>query len=526
MKHIPLGTLADIKTGKLDVNAQDIDGVYPFFTCAATPYKINQYAFDNEAVLVAGNGDLNVKYYDGKFNAYQRTYVIQNKDNKRLCMKYLYYFMNTYIEQLRRDAIGGIIKYIKLGNLTNAQIPLPPIKEQEKISHLLDRVDRIIVQRKESISKLDTLLKSAFINTFGDPIKNSHGWNKLPFNDLLESIDSGKSPKCLTREANEGEWGVLKLGAITPCVYGQSENKALPLDIAPSTKHEVKAGDLLFSRKNTYELVGACAYVFSTRPQLLLPDLIFRFVFKENVNVNPIYMWQLLINDTQRRSIQKLASGAAGSMPNISKANLKKVLLPIPPLALQDKFSEIVKKVEAIKSDYKNNLECLESLFKSLKQKAFKGELDLSGVDLDKIHYRPAKRDNTDDLSKSALDKIISSTRTLSPIGDTNLNDETSRKEKISDWFNEWIQNLPRKSNLNINHFWQCMDYATQDYLDENDNPFEVKLTDYDHIKSEIFNAIKNGSIEQTTNLIEVVDEATDQKIVEPGNEILLRKLD
>ncbi|MBP9100921.1 MAG: restriction endonuclease subunit S [Nitrosomonas sp.] len=93
MKSIPLGNIADIKTGKLDVNAGAENGKYPFFTCASTPYKVNEYAFDTEAVLIAGNGDLNVKYYKGKFNAYQRTYVIQNKDNDSLSMRYLYYFI-------------------------------------------------------------------------------------------------------------------------------------------------------------------------------------------------------------------------------------------------------------------------------------------------------------------------------------------------------------------------------------------------------------------------------------------------
>jgi type I restriction enzyme S subunit len=76
MKLIPLGQITDISTGKLDVNASAEDGLYPFFTCAAKPYRINEYAFDAEAVLIAGNGDLNVKYYEGKFNAYQRTYIV------------------------------------------------------------------------------------------------------------------------------------------------------------------------------------------------------------------------------------------------------------------------------------------------------------------------------------------------------------------------------------------------------------------------------------------------------------------
>lgn len=71
-----LGELVNIRTGKLDANASDENGSYPFFTCSVTPLKINSYSYDTECVLVAGNGDLNVKYYNGKFDAYQRTYII------------------------------------------------------------------------------------------------------------------------------------------------------------------------------------------------------------------------------------------------------------------------------------------------------------------------------------------------------------------------------------------------------------------------------------------------------------------
>jgi type I restriction enzyme S subunit len=77
-----LGELTRIRTGKLDANAADEDGVYPFFTCAVKALRINTAAFDCKATLVAGNGDLNVKYYEGKFNAYQRTYVVESLDGR------------------------------------------------------------------------------------------------------------------------------------------------------------------------------------------------------------------------------------------------------------------------------------------------------------------------------------------------------------------------------------------------------------------------------------------------------------
>ena len=105
-----IGSICDIKTGKLDANAASENGAYPFFTCSQTPLRIDNYAYDCECVLVAGNGELNAKYYNGKFNAYQRTYIITTKSEyKDISVKYLYKFFSKYIEQLRQLSIGGVI---------------------------------------------------------------------------------------------------------------------------------------------------------------------------------------------------------------------------------------------------------------------------------------------------------------------------------------------------------------------------------------------------------------------------------
>lgn len=130
---VKLGDITSIRTGKLDANASSPDGMYPFFTCSREPLKIATYSYDCECVLVAGNGDLNVKYYNGKFDAYQRTYIIEDDSQGKLYMPYLYYFLSKYVEELRTQAIGGVIKYIKLGNLTGAMLELPSIDKQKEI---------------------------------------------------------------------------------------------------------------------------------------------------------------------------------------------------------------------------------------------------------------------------------------------------------------------------------------------------------------------------------------------------------
>ena len=136
---IKIGDITKIRTGKLDANAADENGQYPFFTCSKEPLKINTYSYDCECVLVAGNGDLNVKYYNGKFDAYQRTYIIEDDSDGLLFMPYLYFFMESYIDELRKQSIGGVIKYIKLKNLTDALIELPSIEVQRKIVNIISK---------------------------------------------------------------------------------------------------------------------------------------------------------------------------------------------------------------------------------------------------------------------------------------------------------------------------------------------------------------------------------------------------
>ena len=182
---VKIGNLTNIKTGKLDANASSEDGQYPFFTCSREPLKISTYSYDCECVLVAGNGDLNVKYYKGKFDAYQRTYIIEDNGSGKLHIPYLYYFMEDYVDELRKQAIGGVIKYIKLGNIADAMIELPSIDNQKFIVDILGKVKEILDKRNAEISALDALIKARFVEMFGDC------GNMVSMNDLCLIITDG-----------------------------------------------------------------------------------------------------------------------------------------------------------------------------------------------------------------------------------------------------------------------------------------------------------------------------------------------
>ena len=192
---VKLGDLTKIRTGKLDANASSPNGKYPFFTCSKEPLRINSHSYDCECVLVAGNGDLNVKYYNGKFDAYQRTYIIEDNGSNQLYMPYLYYFMEGYVEELRKLSIGGVIKYIKLGNLTEALIELPKIEDQRTIVDILNKSKRILSYHQQQLQKLDELVKARFVELFGNPVINNKGWNVSDLGQLTIKIGSGATPK-------------------------------------------------------------------------------------------------------------------------------------------------------------------------------------------------------------------------------------------------------------------------------------------------------------------------------------------
>lgn len=272
-------------------------------------------------------------------------------------------------------ASGANLPRLSPRALAEMRVPLPPLREQRRIADVLDRTEVLRAKRRAALAQLDTLGQAIFLDMFGDPVTNSKGWPRVPFADLLERIDSGWSPTCLDRRVSADEWGVLKLGSVTWCEYDPTENKALPAGVKPIPELEVRQGDLLFARKNTHDLVAACALVRVTPPRLLLSDLIFRFRLRRKAVVDKTFLHQLMIYPTKRREVQKLAGGSAGSMPNISKARLATVSIELPPLAYQRDFARRIDAIELVKAGYRASLVKLDGLFASLQHRAFRGQL-------------------------------------------------------------------------------------------------------------------------------------------------------
>ena len=154
-KQVTLGDLVSVTTGKRDANHGSPNGQYPFFTCAQKVSRIDNFAFDTEAVLIAGNGDFNVKYYKGKFDAYQRTYVLSGFKNTTGF--FVYQKAKQALNDIIKNNQGSSVKFIKMGDLTDYSLLLPPIKEQQKIAEILGAIDEDIAKTQKVIEATEKL---------------------------------------------------------------------------------------------------------------------------------------------------------------------------------------------------------------------------------------------------------------------------------------------------------------------------------------------------------------------------------
>lgn len=294
----------------------------------------------------------------------------------RIDPRYLYHWMASGETQHRARLCAR--QTTNIANLDRErflqlEVPLPPLPEQRRIAAILDKADAVRRKRQQTVDLADQFLRSAFLDMFGDPVTNPKGWPVRKLCDVLNNIEGGWSPKCKSRPAEADEWGVLKLGAVSSGTYNPQENKAMESATKPRGELEVRNGDLLFTRKNTYELVGASAYVFETRPHLTLPDLVFRLGLTKEVD--SIYVWAALSHPATRAHLRRMASGSSGSMPNISKARLRELLLPLPPVEHQVRLRNIAIQSRAAFERIHRWTSVAEELRDSLVQRAFREEV-------------------------------------------------------------------------------------------------------------------------------------------------------
>ncbi len=240
-----LGELITLNTGKLDSNRAENNGSFPFFTCAPNPLKINSYAFNCDAILLAGNnanGIFHINRYNGKFNAYQRTYVITTA-NQNIDIDFLYYSLQLYLNYLKDISQGSATKFLTVKILKDIKIDIPiDIKEQKQIAKILSSLDDKIELLREQNKTLEAIAQAIYKQWFVDfefpiedetskllSLKRGEPEGRGGFDNILQlkgyKSSGGKMVKSELGEIPEG-WKVIKINELFDFIKGVEPGSA------------------------------------------------------------------------------------------------------------------------------------------------------------------------------------------------------------------------------------------------------------------------------------------------------------
>lgn len=284
---------------------------------------------------------------------------------------FFYYLLGSQslYREFSKRAAGAVVKNLNTSLVRGVEIPLPPLAEQKRIAAILDAADALRAKRRESLAQLDTLLQSTFLDMFGDPVSNPKGWKMGVVGDLLSSASYGTSKKA---DEHRGAYPVLRMNNITYTgAWDLTSLKYIDLEDKELPKHLVHKGQILFNRTNSKELVGKTAVYRSDKPVAFAGYLVRGVV---NEQADPEYVGAFMNTPQMKLFLQNKCKSIVG-MANINAKEFQAIPIPKPPVDLQRRFAAIVESVEQQKTRLRQHLTELDTLFASLQQRAFNGEL-------------------------------------------------------------------------------------------------------------------------------------------------------
>lgn len=296
-------------------------------------------------------------------------------------------------------AATGISRYaLSVNDLGMTPLRLPSLAEQQRIANFLDeqtaRIDALIAEKERlqetveewRIAELERICfgtDTATVQTGSTWIPAlPHGWRLARLKHLVTGIEQGWSPECESCLAGAGEWGVLKAGASNAGEFRDSEHKALPAALEPIPELEVKPGDVIVSRASgSAELVGSFAYVYATRPRLMLSDKNFRLKFSEKPPLAPELLAWMCNTHTLRQQVRQFVSGADGLAKNIGSGSLRELWLAVPPASQQPsiiaELRERKRRTDELSEHLTDHIDRLREYRSSLISAAVTGQLDI-----------------------------------------------------------------------------------------------------------------------------------------------------
>ncbi len=292
-------------------------------------------------------------------------------DAERLDRKYLAYYLRSerFLKWVSNQTAGAKMPRVSMKVFWEREIPLPPLPEQKRIAAILDKADQLRQKRQQAINLADEFLRSVFLEMFGDPVTNPKGFPVGSIRDLLTEAKYGTSSKA---SETDGEYPVLRMGNIT---YGGkwdlTDLKYVDLSDADKPKYLAQKGDLVFNRTNSRELVGKTAVYDFEYPMALAGYLIRGRV---NLRGNPCYIAAYLNSKHGKKTLLSMCKSIVG-MANINAQEMQNIKILIPPIDLQNKYHQIELAVRGRLDTMTGSSSNMGTLFNSLSQKAFAGQL-------------------------------------------------------------------------------------------------------------------------------------------------------
>lgn len=348
-------------------------GKYPFFKSGNDQTKfIDTGVFEGESLIIGDGGSANINFYDKKFSTSDHCYVIQKK-SKDIDVKYVYYYLKSNLHILEAGFKGAGLKNISKKYISEIKIPLLLPQDQQKIAQLLSQIEELINKREESINLLDELTKSTFLDMFGDPVVNPKKLKKEKIKKFGKIV-TGNTPLRAENKYYDNnfiEW--VKTDNLFDDELFAREAKEYLSEEGLKAGRKVKAGSLLVTC-----IAGSVKSIGTS-------CLVDRDVsFNQQINaiepyegIDSYFLYQLF--KISKLYVQNQAG--KGMKKIITKSTFEDILFPMPDKDSQKKFGEIFQNIYHLKTIYQNSLAELINLFGSIAQKAFKGELELSGLE-------------------------------------------------------------------------------------------------------------------------------------------------
>lgn len=300
-----------------------------------------------------------------KINACTNQACAAFKKNEQVIPEYLYYFLRSQKEKFVKDGVGGAQPNISAGYLKKVEMELPSLEEQRAIVDILDKTSDIVVKRNREINSLDDLIKARFVELFGDPVINEKGWETKPLLDMgnckngmnFHYDDSGVEINCLG-VGNFKELSIIEDTTLLPTVS---------LNEMPSEEYLLKDDDIVFVRSNGNKaLVGRSVAVYPGDTPTTFSGFCIRYR-RNDESVTVPYLLRVLKTDSMRMKMV----GRGANIQNLNQQILRTLVIPVPPLELQNQFADFVHQVDKSKVAVQKALDETQLLFDSLMQEYF-----------------------------------------------------------------------------------------------------------------------------------------------------------